>query len=181
AGPLFVPSGASRGVRKVPLLAMNLVIALLLVRTFQREMRLTPLQSFAVSLPFILPPVGLSAVFTESNGGNLEPYLYVVLLWVARKRPWLMGLVFGIGFLNREFTIYGLAAMALLEAADRTLFTRVGATRWARVLGMAAIVWIAVQGLARLSSASGPGTTIHDTLTASNNLAELAARTCISP
>jgi len=181
AAPLFVLFGASPGVLKVPLLAMNLVIALLLVRTFQREMGLTPLQALAVSLPFIVPPVGLSAVFMESNGGNLEPYLYVVLLWVVRRRPWLLGTVFGIGFLNREFTIYGLAAMAVLEAADRTLFTRAGATRWARVVGMAALVWSAVQALAQLSSGSGPGTTIRDTLTASNNFVEVAARTCISP
>jgi hypothetical protein len=50
-----------------------------------------------------------------------------------------------------------------------------------RHLGIAAVIWGAVQGLARLSSAAGPGTTIHDAFTASNNLAELAGRTCISP
>ena len=181
AAPLFAVFGASPAVLKVPLLAMNLVIALLLVRTFQREMGLTPLEAAAVSLPFILPPVGLSAVFMDSSGGSLEPYLYVVLLWAVRRRTWLLGLVFGIGFLNREFTVYGLAAIGVLEVADHTALTRAGAIRWARLAGIAALVWLAVQGVARLSSAAGPGTTIRDAFTASNNLAELAARTCISP
>ena len=181
AAPLFAVFGASPAVLKLPLLAMNVTIALLLLYTFEREMGLTPLKAAAVSLPFILPPVGLSAVFMDSSGGSLEPYFYVVLLWAVRRRAWLLGLVFGIGFLNREFTVYGIAAIAVLEAVDRTLFTRAGAIRWTRVLGTAALVWLAVQGLARVSSASGPETTIHDTFTASNNLAELAARTCISP
>jgi hypothetical protein len=181
AAPLFLVFGASPTVLKLPLLAMNLVIALLLVRTFEREMGLSPFQAFAVSLPFILPSPGLSAVFMDSSGGSLEPYLYIVLLWAVRRRTWLLGLVFGIGFLNREFSLYGLAAIAALEAADRTLFTRAGAARWGGILGIAAVIWGAVQGLARLSSAAGPGTTIHDAFTASNNLAELAGRTCFSP
>lgn len=181
AAPLFVLFGPSATALKLPLLAMNIVIALLLVRTFEREMGLPAFQAFAVSLPFILPPVGLSAVFMDSSGGSLEPYLYVVLLWAVRRHTWLPGVVFGIGFLNREFTLYGLAALGVIEAFDRSLFTRAGVTRWARLLGTAAAIWIAVQGLARLSSAAGPGTTIHDAFTASNNLAELAGRTCISP
>ena len=181
AAPLFAVFGASPTVLKLPLLAMNIAVALLLVRTFQRELALTAAEAAAASLPFILPCAGLSAELMNANGGNIEPFLYLVLLWIVRRRAWLLGLVFGIGFLNREFTIYGLAAMAALEAVDRTLLTRAGAIRWGRALATAALVWLAVQGLARLSSASGPGTTIRDTLTASNNLAELAARTCISP
>ena len=181
AAPLFAVFGASPAVLKLPLLAINLAVALLLVRTFQRELGLPAVQAAAVSLPFILPSAGLTAELMNANGGNLEPFLYVVLLWILRRRAWAVGLVFGIGFLNREFTLYGLAALGLIEAIDRTAFTRAGAVRWGGILGTAVLVWLAVQGLARLSSAAGPGTTIHDTFTASNNLAELAGRTCISP
>src|SRR4029450_778599 len=56
AAPLFLVFGVSPSVLKLPLLAMNLAVALLLVRLFHREMGLTPLQAAAVSLPFILPP-----------------------------------------------------------------------------------------------------------------------------
>ena len=55
----------------------------------------------------------------EANGDNIEPFLYIVLIWLTRSRPNWGGLVLGIGFLNREFTIYGLAALLTLEAAHR--------------------------------------------------------------
>jgi hypothetical protein len=181
AAPLFVLFGPTITALKLPLLGMNLAVALLLLTTFQRELGLSAARAFVASLPFIVPPVGLSAVFMDSSGGSLEPYLYVVLLWAARRRAWLCGLVFGIGFLNREFTVYGLAAMALLEFLDRTLPTRAGLLRWGQIAGVAALVFVAIQGLKQVSSAAGPGTTVRDTFTASNNFAELAARTCLSP
>ncbi len=181
AAPLFALFGPTIPALKLPLLGMNIAIALIVVATFQRELGLTAGKAFAATLPFIVPPVGLSAVFMDSSGGSLEPYFYVVLLWAVRRRPWLCGLVSGIGFLNREFTIYGIAAMALLEAIDGTLVTRAGLARWTRIAGVAALVFLSIQGLEQISSASGPGTTVRDTFTASNNLAELMARTCVSP
>lgn len=181
AAPLFLLLGVSITALKLPLLAMNIVIALLLVSTFQRELGLRPVKAFVAALPFIVPSVGLSAVFMDASGGSLEPFLYVALLWFVRRQPWVTGLVFGIGFLNREFTVYGLAALAVIETVEGTLMTRAGLQRWARILGVTAIAWLSVQGLEAFSSASGPGTSVRDTFTASNNLAELAARTCVSP
>jgi hypothetical protein len=181
AAPLFAVFGVSATVLKLPLLAMNLVIAVLLVRTFERETDLRSETAALAALPFVVPPVGMAAAFLDSSGGSLEPYLYVLLIWVTRHRPILCGLVFGIGFLNREFTVYGVIALACVEALEGTLFTRAGAVRAGRLIGIAAAVWVVVQGLKQLSSASGPGTSVADTFTASNNLMELAARTCVSP
>jgi hypothetical protein len=181
AAPLFAIFGASAVVLKLPLLAMNLIIAVLLVRTFEREMGLPAWAASLASLPFVLPAPGTAAVFLDASGGSLEPLFYVLLIWVTRRRPLWCGLVFGIGFLNREFTVYGLAALLCLEAVDRRLFTREGLLRFARIAGVAAVVWVAVQGLKAVSSGSGPGTTVADTFTRSNNLVELAGRTCISP
>ena len=181
AAPLFLLFGVSATVLKLPLLAMNLAIALLLVFMLRRDMGLSAPAAAVAALPFILPSVGLSAVLMDSSGGSLEPFLYVVLLWLTRQRPLLLGLVFGIGFINREFTIYALAALVGLEAIDRTLFTRAAVMRWARTMAVAAAVFIAIQGIKQFSSGGGPGTTIRDTFTRSNNLAELAGRTCVSP
>jgi hypothetical protein len=179
--PLFAVFGVSGTVLKLPLLAMNVAITLLLVRAFERDMGLRTWQAAVAALPFVLPSVGLTAAFVESSGGSLEPFVYVVLIWVTRHRPLLCGLAVGVGFLNREFSIYGLVALAGVEALSRTLFTRAGAARAARVVGVAAAVWIAVQGVKQFSSAAGPGTSVGDTFTAANNLAELAGRTCLSP
>jgi len=181
AAPLFAIFGASPAMLKVPLLVMNLAIAWLLIRTFVREMQLPPWAALLASLPFVLPSPGIAAVFMDASGGSLEPLLYVLLLWVTRQRPVLCGLVLGIGFLNREFTVYGLAALLCLEAVDGRLFSREGAVRFARLAGVAALVWLSIQGLKTVSSGGGPGTTAKDTFTASNNLAELAGRICISP
>ena len=181
AAPLFAIFGASPAMLKVPLLVMNLAIAWLLIRTFIREMHLPPWAAMLASLPFVLPSPGIAAVFMDASGGSLEPLLYVLLLWVTRQRPLLCGLVLGIGFLNREFTIYGLAALLCLEAVDRRLFSREAAVRFARLAGVAALVWLSIQGLKTVSSGGGPGTTAKDTFAASNHLAELAGRTCISP
>jgi hypothetical protein len=181
AAPLFALFGVSATALKLPLLAMNIVIAVLLFTTFERELRLPPAAAALATLPVALPSVGLSAVFLDSSGGSIEPLLYVLLIWAARTRPLLCGVVVGIGFLNREFAIYGLAALACVEALDGRLMTRPGVAHMARVVGVAAAIWLAAQGLNRLSSASGPGTTAADVFTRSNNIAELATRTCVSP
>jgi hypothetical protein len=43
-----------------------------------------------------------------ASGGIFEPALYVLLLWVTRRRPVWCGLIFGIGFVHCPFTAYGL-------------------------------------------------------------------------
>ena len=181
AAPLFALAGASATALKLPLLALNGVIAWLLFRTFEREMHLGPLTAAIATLPFALPSVALAAVYVEPSGGNVEPYLYVLLIWLLRDRPIWCGLVFGLGFLQREFTIYGLAALLCVELLDRTILTRRGLLRRAAMLGVAALVWVAVQGLHRVSSGSGPGTSIAQLFGAPNNILELANRVCVSP
>ena len=179
--PLFALFGASAVMLKLPLVLMNAAITWLLLRTFERETGLRPLAAAAASLPFILPAAAMGAVYVEASGGTLEPYLYVLLIWILRDRPIAAGLVFGIGFMNREFTLYGLAALLVIDALTRQLFTKTGLQMRASMLGVSAIVWIAVQGLFRFSSGGGPGTSIDQIYGASNNVLELVGRTCFSP
>jgi hypothetical protein len=181
AAPLFALFGVSATALKLPLLALNLVIAWLLVRTLERELGLGPRAAAVAALPFVLPAVAMGAIFVEPSGGNLEPFLYVLLIWLTRNRPIWCGLVFSVGFLHREFTVYALVALLAIEAFDRSLFTRAGLARRGATIGAAAAIWLAVQGLARFSSASGPGTSFDSIYGASNNILELAARTCLSP
>lgn len=181
AAPLFAVAGVSATALKLPLLIMNGAIAVLVVRAFERDMGLRPALGAIAVLPFVLAAPGLASSFLDASGGTIEPLLYILLLWVSRDRPILCGVVFGVGFLNREFTVYGLAALGGIAALDRSLFTRASAARFGRVVGVGAAMWLSVQGLKHLSSASGPGTSVADTFTASNNLVELAGRVCISP
>lgn len=179
AAPLFAVFGPSPLLLKLPLLALNAFAAALLVHRFILEVKLPPASAFVAAVPFLLPSVAVAAEFVGPNGGNLEPTVYILLLWITRARPVWGGLILGIGFLHREFTIYGLVALLIVEAAGRTLFTRAGIRRRGLMIGSAAAVWVAVQILRPLSSGAGPGAPV-DRL-ASNNVLELLARTCVSP
>lgn len=181
AAPVFLLVGVSVPALKLPLLVINVAVATLLVRLLEREVGLRPALAAVAAAPFILPAPGTAAHLLEPSGGNLEPFLYVLLLWLTRRRPWVCGLIFGVGFLHREFTLYGLLALLGFWAAEGTLFTRAGLLGVGRLALSATGVWFAVQGLRQFSSAAGPGTTIADLGTAPNNLLELATRTCIAP
>lgn len=181
AAPLFLVLGVSVMSLKLPLLAMSLAIAILLLRTLEREAGLRPAYAGAASVFFVLSPPGTTAQLLEASGGNLEPLLYVILIWLTRHRPGWCGFVFGLGFVTREFTLYGLIALLAIEAADRSLFTREGIRRRLTTLRVAAQVWLIVQVLHYHSSAAGPGTTVAILGTPSNNLLNLVERICVSP
>ena len=180
AAPIFAVAGPSATALKIPLLAINIGIAVFLVRTLEREAHLRPAIAAVAALPVILPSVMMAAVFVDASGGSLEPYLWVVLLWATRARPVLCGIVLGIGFLNREFTIYGFVALLCVDLLDRTLFTRAGALNRAINLAVAGGAYVVVEFLKRFASAAGPGTSIEHVFGRANNLAELASRTCFS-
>ena len=116
AAPLMAVVGASVTALKLPLLAMNVAIALLLFRGFIATTGLDEARAAFATLFFVLAAPITAAHFLTANGGNVEPCLYVLLLWILRRRPIWFGLVLGVGFLNREFTIYGAAALLLLDA-----------------------------------------------------------------
>ena len=176
--PVFVVAGASVTALRLPLLAINIAIALLLFRALVRETGLRPALAVVPTLLFALAAPGVTARLLDANGGNVEPLLYVLLLWTTRDRPRWCGFVFAIGFLQREFLLYGLVALVSIEAAQRTLFTRDGLLRRAIMLRTAAVTWLTVQWVKSFSSAAGPGTTIMDVYRPHDNLTELTSRIC---
>jgi hypothetical protein len=182
AAPVMAIASASVPALKLPLLAINVAIAVLLFVGFTRE-GLRPWRAAVATLFFVLVPPITAAHFLTANGGNVEPTLYVLLIWFLRRRPILMGVVLGIGFLNREFTIYGFLALILLDAWDGRLFARDAAIRYGGALGAAAAVWIVVMLMRGVSSAAGPGTSMADLSTqlASNNVVQVVERLCLRP
>jgi hypothetical protein len=178
AAPVFAAAGVSVTTLRLPLLAINVAIALLLLHGFVRETGLRPAIALVPTLLFALAAPGVTARLLDANGGNVEPLLYVLLLWRTRTRPRWCGFIFAIGFLQREFLLYGLIALVAVEAVDGTLFTRAGLVRRAIMLRTGAVTWLAVQWLKTFSSAAGPGTTMLDVYRPHDNLTELASRIC---
>ena len=182
AAPFFVVAGASVATLKLPLLIINIIVAALLIRIFAREAGLRPALGLLATIFFILPAPGTAAQLVEASGENIEPFLYVVLIWLTRNRPNWCGVILGIGFLNREFTIYGLAALLTIEVAHGVLFTREGIVRRLRMFRTTAEVWLLVTWLKQYSSAAGPGPSIADLYRAPpDNIRELLNRICIDP
>ena len=183
AAPLFALFGASVTALKLPLLAMHVVIALLLFRLLTRETGLSEARAASATLVFVLAAPITAAHFVTANGGNVEPALYVLLLWMLRHRPVWMGVILGVGFLNREFTIYGAFALLAIDLGRRTLFTAAAVRKYAVAFGVAAVVWVAFTGLRQVSSAAGPGTSVADihSALAGNNLLQVAERLCMDP
>src|SRR5215203_451162 len=181
AAPLFIIAGVSVTALKLPLLVVNIAIALLLWRAFAGEMGLQPTTAIVPALFFGLPAAGTAARFVEANGGNVEPLLYILLIWTFRRRPLICGLVFGLGFLHREFTLYGVLALLAIETLRGNIFSAAGARRWAARMAGAAAVWMIVQGVKQFSSGAGPGTSLADVYRPQDNISALASRICIDP
>ena len=181
AAPVFWAFGASVAALKLPLLLINLAIGILLIHLFERELGLRPALGLVAASFFVLAPPGTAALLVQARG-NVEPLLYVLLLWLLRSRPVWFGLVFGIGFLQREFTIFGVIAVLVVGAADGAWKDRDARRRFWSAARVAAEVWLVVQCLRPFASAAGPGTTAADLVSApTNNLIEVARRFCFDP
>ena len=181
AAPFFLVAGPSVAALKLPLLLISVIVALLLVRLLHREAGLRPTVAFVAALFFVAAPPGTAATLLQASGGNLEPFLYVLLLWMTRRHPVWFGAIAGIGFLQREFTIYGIVAIGLIELLSGTFSTREGRRGAFAAARTAAEVWLIVQWLKQFASAAGPGTTQADIHAPVNNLLEMFGRLCIDP
>ena len=181
AAPVFFLLGVSVTTLKLPILAINIAIALLLLRGFERYAGLRPALGWIPVLFFALPAPGIAAHLLQASGGNVEPLLYALLMWMTRHRPAWCGLIFGIGFLQREFTLYAFLALLAVDAIKGTLFTWPGVKTRLQLLRVSAEVWIVAQLLRYSSSAAGPGTTFADLYKPHSNVSELAERVCLDP
>lgn len=178
AAPVFLVLGVSVTALKLPLLAVNVAIALLLLRLLERDVGLRPMVAVVPALFFVLPAPGTAAHFLDASGGNVEPLLYALLVWTTRRRPVLGGVIFAIGFLHREFTVYAILALLAIEGGRGILFTRHGARRRAVMLAVSAGVWAAVLLLRFIASPMGPGSAFRGDA-ARSNVQELSTRFCV--
>jgi len=83
-----------------PLLLVNVAVALLLLRVLIDDVGLSPPLAAVGSLFIVLPSPSTTAQLLEANGGSIETFLCVLLLWLLRDRPVWCGLVLGFGCCN---------------------------------------------------------------------------------
>ena len=175
--PFFLVFGVSVASLKLPLLVLNMLIGILLFAGLVRESRLPPGTASIAALFFVLPAPAIAAGLVNSGGGNIEPFLASLLLWFTRARPLAFGVILAVGLLNREFTAYALAALLVLDALDRSMFTRAYVQTKAVALVAFGATWQLVAGLRPFASVYGPGTSV---LTLPPPTADtLGARACV--
>jgi len=130
AAPVFLWLGPTVFALKLPLLVLNVVTGGLLIRLLVRDAGLRAWQAVVATAWFAwLPPVTASRM-VQAQGGTIEPLLYTLLLWMLRRRAVAFGLLFAFGFLQREFTVFAVIALVLLEGWTGELFSKRRAAHW---------------------------------------------------
>jgi len=112
AAPFFRLGGATVAMLRLPLVIVNCIVAVWLLRQLARSIG-SPWLALAAILPFAAATPVLSAELLETLGASVEPFLYVLILWALRRRPLAFGVVLAVGFLHREFTAFAVLAIGV--------------------------------------------------------------------
>lgn len=181
AAPFFLLGGPTVLMLRAPLVLINCAVAILLIVLLTRQGGLRPALSFVVTLPFIVPPPVVAAGLLQTLGASVEPFLYILLLWILRRHAIAFGLVLAIGALHREFTILAVPALIAVMALDRSLFTRKTIERATTMLLAAIGVWIVVDLLKTKVDVYGPRTGALENGPLSLQLQSVMNRICLQP
>jgi hypothetical protein len=157
AAPFLLIAGPTVFGLRLSILAWNIAAALLLVKGFEQGAPLRPWVALVPALFFVLAPPSIASLLMASQGAIIEPFLYVAVLWFLRDRPLWFGMVLAIGTLNREFTLYAVPALLLvqlLQGKPPPLLAR----QWALTLVVFCVVWESVEALKPYADLMGPGT-----------------------
>jgi hypothetical protein len=158
AAPWFLVAPSTVATLSIAIVLVNIATIVLTMLTLERWSALRPWHALIASLFLILPPPIIGGDLVSTSGANVYPFLYAVILWMLRKRPFWLGGVLAIGFMQREFTAYAVPALVAADlAADRGV--RRGTIRkWLLALVMFFAVWEGIQALQPYTDLMGPGT-----------------------
>jgi hypothetical protein len=158
AVPIFWIAGPTVAALRFSLILTNCAVATLLIAGLWKWAGLRPWYGLVASLFFVFAPPFTSAHLVEAGGGNIEPFLYVLLLWPLRHRPFLFGAVLALGFLNREFTIYAVLVLLAAELVTRRIFQPAVFRQWLLAFVAFVVVWDGILALKPFADLNGPGT-----------------------
>ena len=153
--PFFWLGRSSVTLMRLPFVALNAGVAVWLVRAFATQLGLRPALGFAAALPFIMPTPGAGGHLLELAGSCVEPFVYVLLLWSLRRRPFAFGALLTVAYLHREFTIFAVPALVLVEVGRPAFWTRANLARGGWALAGAALAWLVVDDV-RMHVAGAP-------------------------
>lgn len=165
-------------VKAVPVL-LNVATAAMVYLTAASSLAIGPIAALLVAAPVVLPAPSATQDLTNALGMNIEPLFFALLLWWLREKPVALGIVAAIAVKNREFAVYAVSALLIVDVLrDRS------AALWrgrAVALVAFAVTWAAVEGLRAYSSPLGPGTTFAMMTGSGDNMAVATSSMCIEP
>jgi hypothetical protein len=155
--PIFALFGPTVFALRLTMVLLNAVTAIVLWRLLVRDARLDRWLAALAASPFALAPFITGAHLIEAQGGNVEPFLWVLIAWMLRDRPLPLGVALAIGFLHREFSIYAAPALLVVQLAESR--GRVGplVRRWVLTAFAFVAVFQGVSALKPHADLMGPG------------------------
>jgi hypothetical protein len=157
AAPFFLAAGATVAALRMSLLAWNVAFAVLLIAALRRDSGLPPWTALVPALFFVAAPASVASQLISAQGGIVAPFVYVAVLWFVRRRPLAFGIVLAIGFRHREFTLYAVVVLVLLEAATGEA-TRARVREWLITAVVFFATWESIEALKPFADYGGPGT-----------------------
>jgi hypothetical protein len=153
AVPFFWLGGPTVAMLRLPLVMINIAVVILLIISLAHH-GVQPILGFMATLPIIAAGPVTGGQLVTALGASIEPLLYVLAVWGLRNRPVPLGILLCIGSLHREFTIFALPAIVVLQ------WLELREVRWSAVAktgGAFAATWIAIDVLKQHVNISGPG------------------------
>lgn len=181
AAPVMWVLGPTEVALKLPVVAMNIAAALLLLKATMRDAGLRPVLALVATLPVVLPPFVPGTRFMEAMGGNVEPLLATMLLWHLRARPWAFGLVTAVSVVVRELALFPVAALLVLEVWHRGWRTPAARERWAIALVLTVMASAALDALRPHAAMFGPGSLARPAELDISGDQAVAAQLCLDP
>jgi hypothetical protein len=152
AAPFFLLGGPTPVMLRLPLVLLNIGVAIALLATMTR-LGLRPVLALVACLPLITTTPVISDALVRPLGAAIGPFAWVLALWGLRRRPLWWGVVFCLGVLHREFVVLALPALVL--AGWRTPW-RWRSAEWLRAVVGSAGVWVLIDLLKRSINGYGP-------------------------
>jgi hypothetical protein len=157
AVPFFVVLGPTIFALRLSILAWNLAFAWLLLAGLRRASSLAGWYAVVPALFFLAAPASVARQLMAAQGGNIEPFVYVGLLWFLRRQPGWFGAVAAVGFRHREFTLYAVPVLLALDIATGEL-NQARVQEWLLSLVVFCVVWEGIEALKPFADFLGPGT-----------------------
>ena len=157
AAPFFAIFGPTVTALRLSLLAWNIAFATLAILILYRQSSLKLWSAIVPLLFFLLPPPSIAVQLMNAQGAIVEPYVFIAALWLLRDRPLWFGVLFAIGFRNREFVAYAIPALLVVELLSGEV-DRNRVRDWLIATVAFAAVWQAVEALKPVADLMGPGT-----------------------